>query len=32
MLDLRHSSRLDAIERAFASLGRSMTIVVKSAA
>jgi antitoxin HicB len=32
MLDLRHSSRLDAIERAFAALGRSMTIVVKSAA
>jgi antitoxin HicB len=32
MLDLRHSSRLDAIERAFASLGRSLTIVVKSAA
>ncbi len=32
LLDLRHSSRLDAIERAFACLGRSMTIVVKSAA
>ncbi|MGO4869567.1 MAG: type II toxin-antitoxin system HicB family antitoxin [Roseiarcus sp.] len=32
LLDLRHSSRLDAIERAFAALGRSMTIVVKSAA
>ena len=32
MLDLRHSSRLDAIERAFASLGRALTIVIKSAA
>jgi antitoxin HicB len=32
LLDLTHSSRLDAIERAFASLGRSMTIVVESAA
>lgn len=32
LLDLRHSSRLDAIERAFACLGRSMTIVVRSAA
>ncbi len=32
LLDLRHSSRLDAIERAFAALGRSMTIVVRAAA
>jgi len=32
LLDLRHSSRLDAIERAFAALGRTMTIVVKTAA
>jgi antitoxin HicB len=32
MLDLRHHSRLDAIERALASLGRSLTIVVKAAA
>jgi antitoxin HicB len=32
LLDLRHSSRLDAIERAFAALGRTMTIVVKAAA
>jgi antitoxin HicB len=32
MLDLRHQSRLDAIERALAALGRSLTIVVKSAA
>jgi antitoxin HicB len=31
MLDLRHSSRLDAIERAFAALGREMEIVVKAA-
>jgi hypothetical protein len=28
-LDLRHQSRLDALERAFAILGRSMTIVVE---
>jgi antitoxin HicB len=32
MLDLRHHSRLDAIERALASLGRSLTVVVKAAA
>ena len=32
LLDLRHSSRLDAIERALAALGREMTIVVKAAA
>jgi antitoxin HicB len=32
LLDLRHSSRLDAIERAFAALGREMEIVVKAAA
>jgi antitoxin HicB len=32
LLDLRHSSRLDAIERAFAALGREMEIVVKTAA
>jgi antitoxin HicB len=32
LLDLRHNSRLDAIERALAMLGRSMTIVVQMAA
>ena len=32
LLDLRHSSRLDAIERAFAALGREMEIVVTAAA
>ena len=32
LLDLRHASRLDAIERALAALGRSMTIVVGVAA
>ena len=32
LLDLRHNSRLDAIERALAVLGRSMTIVVRAAA
>jgi antitoxin HicB len=32
LLDLRHSSRLDAIERAFAALGREMEIVVKAPA
>ena len=32
MLDLRHHSRLDAIERALSALGRSLTIVVKAAA
>jgi antitoxin HicB len=32
LLDLKHSSRLDAIERAFAALGREMEIVVKAAA
>jgi antitoxin HicB len=31
LLDIRHSSRLDAIERAFAALNRSMAIVVKAA-
>ena len=31
LLDLKHSTRLDAMERAFAALGRSMTIVVKAA-
>ena len=31
LLDLKHGARLDAIERAFAALGRSMTIVVKAA-
>jgi antitoxin HicB len=31
LLDLRHQSRLDALERAFAVLGRSMTIVVEAA-
>ena len=32
LLDLRHRSRLDAIERAFAVLGRSVSLVVKAAA
>jgi antitoxin HicB len=32
LLDLRHASRLDAIERAFAVLGRTMGIVIKAAA
>ena len=32
LLDLRHASRLDAIERALAVLGRSLTIVVGAAA
>jgi antitoxin HicB len=32
LLDLRHHSRLDAIERAFAALGRSVVLVVKAAA
>ena len=31
LLDLRHASRLDALERAFAALGRTMDIVVKAA-
>jgi antitoxin HicB len=31
LLDLRHRSRVDALERAFAALGRSMTIVVAAA-
>jgi antitoxin HicB len=31
LLDLRHASRLDAIERALAALGRSITIVVQAA-
>ena len=30
LLDLRHHSRVDALERAFAVLGRSMTIVVEA--
>jgi len=32
LLDLRHASRLDAVERAFAAMGRTMDIVVKAAA
>jgi antitoxin HicB len=32
LLDLRHASRLDAMERAFAAIGRTMDIVVKAAA
>jgi antitoxin HicB len=32
LLDLRHASRLDAIERAFAALGRTMEVVIKAAA
>lgn len=32
LLDLRHASRLDAIERAFTALGRKMDIVVMPAA
>jgi antitoxin HicB len=32
LLDLRHASRLDAIERAFAALGRTMELVIKAAA
>lgn len=32
LLDLRHQSRLDALERALAVLGRSLAIVVKTAA
>ncbi len=32
MLDLRHHSRLDAIERALASLGRSVTLIVEKVA
>ena len=32
LVDLRHQSRLDAVERAFAALGRSLAFVVKSAA
>ena len=32
LLDLRHSSRLDALERALTALGRTMDIVVKAAA
>jgi antitoxin HicB len=31
LLDLRHQSRIDALERAFAALGRSMRIVVEAA-
>ena len=32
LLDLRHNSRFDAIERAFAALGRTVTIVIGAAA
>jgi antitoxin HicB len=32
LLDLRHASRLDAIERAFGALGRAMEVVIKAAA
>ena len=32
LLDLRHGSRFDAMERAFAVLGRTLSIVVKDAA
>ncbi|ARN80284.1 type II toxin-antitoxin system HicB family antitoxin [Methylocystis bryophila] len=32
LLDLRHASRLDAIERAFAALGRTMEVVIRAAA
>ena len=32
LLDLRHHSRLDAIERAFAALGRSLVLLVRAAA
>jgi len=32
LLDLRHASRLDAIERAFTALGRTMEVVIKAAA
>lgn len=32
LLDIKHQSRLDALERALDALGRSLTIVVKSAA
>lgn len=32
LIDLRHHSRMDAIERAFAALGREIAIVVKAAA
>lgn len=31
LLDLKHHSRIDALERAFAALGRSMRIVVEAA-
>jgi antitoxin HicB len=31
LLDLRHQSRLDALECALDALGRSLTIVVRSA-
>jgi antitoxin HicB len=31
LLDLKHHSRVDALERAFAALGRSMRIVVEAA-
>jgi antitoxin HicB len=31
LLNLKHQSRVDALERAFAALGRSMTIVVEVA-
>jgi antitoxin HicB len=32
LLDRRHSSRFDAMERAFTALGRTLSIVVKDAA
>ena len=32
LIDLGHNSRLDAMERAFAALGRSLTLVIKAAA
>jgi len=32
LLDLRHHSRLDALERALGSLGRSLEVVIKPAA
>jgi antitoxin HicB len=31
LLDLRHHSRMDVVERALASLGRSLTVVVRAA-
>jgi antitoxin HicB len=32
LLNLRHASRLDAIERAFAALGKTISIAVNDAA